>query len=153
MSGLAGLVRFQGRLNRRGYCIGLGALLVLGIAIVATAAPYFSTTGGSGNDRLLFALAGAIFVFVMAVLMTGRLHDRDKSGLWFFLFGPLPVVLFALSFQVYRLFPDNNTGQRDAEAIVLLLQINTIGLFLWGLLSLAFLPGTTGDNRFGSAPQ
>lgn len=152
MSGLAGLLRFQGRLNRRGYCIGLGALLVLGIAIVTTAAPYFSTTGGRDNDALWFAAAVAIFVLIMAVLMTGRLHDRDRSGWWFLVFGPLPVVLFTLSYHVYRLFPDNIAGQRDAEAILLLLQINAIGLFLWGLLSLAFLPGTTGDNRFGSAP-
>lgn len=152
MTHLAGLFRFHGRLSRLGYSIGLIALLVLGVAIVATAAPYFSTTGGRGNDALLFAIAVAIFAFVMAVLMTGRLHDRDKSGWWFLLFGPLPVVLFWLSFQVYRLFPDTNTGQSEAGAILLLLQINAIGLFLWGLLSLAFLPGTKGDNRFGSAP-
>ncbi|MFZ5732631.1 MAG: DUF805 domain-containing protein [Pseudomonadota bacterium] len=151
MSSLAGLLRFQGRLNRRGYCIGLGALLVLGIAILTTAAPYFSTTGGRGNDALWFAVAVATFVFVMAVLMAGRLHDRDKSGWWFLLFGPLPVVLFTASFHAYRLFPNTGTGQRDAEAMVLLLQINAIGLFLWGLLSLAFLPGTTGDNRYGPA--
>jgi len=85
--------------------------------------------------------------------MIARLHDRNMSGWWFTLFGPLPIMFFYLSFHVYSMFPASYQGQRMAEPLVLALQLIAIGLFLWGVISLGLKQGTPGDNNFGSLPQ
>ncbi|OQW56548.1 MAG: hypothetical protein A4S14_09850 [Proteobacteria bacterium SG_bin9] len=151
MSGLAGLLRFQGRLNRRGYGIGLIVYLLAALGVLVSASYVFNPAGGT-IDGLRLAAALVLFFYITAVIMIGRLHDRDKSGWWYVVFGPLPFILFFVSAKLPVFFPDTTEGFRNAEILSLLLQINAIGLFLWGLLSLAFMPGTKGDNRFGSAP-
>jgi uncharacterized membrane protein YhaH (DUF805 family) len=142
---LAGIFSYRDRIGRKRYWLGLAVVAVVGFAMLYAAGPYFSAVGGRTRD--------IVFFFLLSVIMIARLHDRNMSGWWFTLFGPLPVMSFYLSFNVYRTFPASHQGQRMAEPFVLALQLGAIGLFLWGVISLGLKQGTPGDNKFGSNPQ
>jgi uncharacterized membrane protein YhaH (DUF805 family) len=94
---------------------------------------------------LIFHVAGTpIFVvglWFLAATTIKRLHDRNKSGWWTFVFFIAPALLGGL---VDRLDDDSYTAA--ALAVV------TFGLNLWGLVELLFLMGTSGPNRFGPDP-
>ena len=151
--GLAGIFSYRDRIGRRGYWLGLAVVAVVGFAMLYAAGPYFSTVGGRTRDIVAVFLLAAVFFFLLSVIMIARLHDRNMSGWWFTLFGPLPIMSFYLSFNVYRIFPASHQGQRMAEPLVLAMQLGAIGLFLWGVISLGLRQGTPGDNKFGSSPQ
>ena len=143
---------YRGRLGRAQYWAGLSLVVAVGIVLAGVSARYFSTTGGSGADILLFLALAAVFFLLLSILMIRRLHDRNMSGWWFVVFGILPFLLYPLPLYVFRIMPQTYEAQQIANPVMLAMQIAAAALFFWGLFVLGLKPGTPGDNRFGAPP-
>lgn len=86
----------------------------------------------------------------MFALFARRLHDQNLSGWWALM---LPVVIshnIAKSFRFTRMMSSPDPFSIDTQ----------LGIFTWvsiacalAVLSLFFLPGTVGANRFGEDPR
>jgi uncharacterized membrane protein YhaH (DUF805 family) len=91
-----------------------------------------------------FALA--ILLWGSAALIVKRLHDRDKSALWYPVFGLGPVVAYDLGVQ----FSSNISNQLSpAQTAFWLL---SAALWIWAVVELGFMKGTEGPNRYGPDP-
>jgi uncharacterized membrane protein YhaH (DUF805 family) len=140
---------FRGRINRAKYWLALFiffvadvVLILLGLAFSRSAAFYV----------LSYLVNFAIFVSGLAVGVK-RLHDRDRSAWWLFLFYIAPG-LFAFPALAFMWAAAGSFG--DARYLSLfLLRLCLLGAFalaIWGLVEMGFLRGTTGYNRFGPDP-
>ena len=88
--------------------------------------------------------------YVSVASMIKRLHDRDKSGHWLWLYVFLPLfgsLGFDLLMRLLQVAPAVASPISGALALV------STCLFVWGLVELGFLPGTKGPNRFGPDPR
>jgi uncharacterized membrane protein YhaH (DUF805 family) len=82
-----------------------------------------------------------------AALIVKRLHDRDKSALWYPLFGLAP----ALCYHLGVVYSSNisNVLSPTQQTFWLLGGI----LWVWAIVELGFMPGTKGPNRYGPDPR
>jgi len=96
----------------------------------------------STNPAALFlhVIGTPLFVWVYLATAAKRLHDRDRSGWWM-------VLLFVIP-GLYGQFEDR-LGDSTA---VSLLRLAAGCLTICGVITLYFLKGDTGSNRFGSDP-
>jgi uncharacterized membrane protein YhaH (DUF805 family) len=97
------LFSFRGRINRARYwlwTIGIIALFVI-IALATFAAPFLFAMVGLPVAQhpatwlatwLVYMAAPFLWLWITLALVVKRLHDRDKSGGWLFLFYLLPQV-------------------------------------------------------------
>jgi uncharacterized membrane protein YhaH (DUF805 family) len=69
-----------------------------------------------------------------------RLHDRNKSGHWLWLFCLAPAVLNLL---VKLAVP------QGAAPLGIVIMLVSSGISIWGFVEIACLRGTSGPNRFG----
>jgi uncharacterized membrane protein YhaH (DUF805 family) len=100
---------------------------------------------------LLFLFVLPLFYWLIAV-MVKRLHDRNKSGLWFLFFWLLPQLLFlAGGFIGYRMMRMADSFEQAVIWMVSLMGAANL-LFLWAFVELFCLQGTAGENRFGPDP-
>src|SRR5262249_42370310 len=93
---------------------------------------------------VLLALAAVVGIAVLVVAVAigvKRLHDRDKSGWFLLLFWGMPLGVDQLTDYV-----------ENIPAAEWALHIIALALWIWGLIELGFLRGTTGPNRFGADP-
>lgn len=81
-----------------------------------------------------------LFLWIYLATAIKRLHDRDRSGWWIVPLFFVPHLLFHFSDRL----PDANWFVPFDWAIY--------ALWLWGLVELFILRGTSGDNRFGPDP-
>ncbi|HST09779.1 MAG TPA: DUF805 domain-containing protein [Terriglobales bacterium] len=143
---LEDLLTFRGRMNRARYwevaLILMGIAIVMGLIAVATIAMIQSR------------VAAAVLVVVMSVALLAlavpgyfiaikRLHDRNKSGHWLWLFSLAPAVLNLLGRLVVA---------QGAAQVGMVIMLASIGISIWGFVDMACLPGTSGPNRFGPDP-
>lgn len=146
---LAFFFSFRGRINRAKYwlamlifCIADAVLMLLGLVVAGTAAFHVFS----------YLVNLAIFISSLAVSVK-RLHDRDRSAWWLFLFYIAPG-LVALPAFFFMWAATGSFG--DARTLSLfLLRLCVVGAFalaIWGLVEMGFLRGTTGYNRFGADP-
>jgi uncharacterized membrane protein YhaH (DUF805 family) len=116
--------------------------------------PFSATFGGADSKTsalvtLIFHIAATpIFVigiwFLVATTIK-RLHDRDKSGWWIFVFFAAPALLGRLV--------DRIDGESFvATGLALSLAYAALGLHAWGFVELLFLKGMREPNRFGPDP-
>jgi len=70
-------------------------------------------TGATELELAALWLALAILVWVSAALIVKRLHDRDKSALWYPLFGLAP----AICYQLGEVFSSNISNQLSPAQI------------------------------------
>lgn len=96
MSWVQVLTGFRGRLRRRDFWIGLILLLIVEIALSFLFAGIMRPTGATELELAALWLALAILVWGSAALIVKRLHDRDKSALWYPLFGLAPALCYQL---------------------------------------------------------
>ncbi len=89
---------------------------------------------------ILKALGTSLFFWIFLATAIKRLHDRDRSGWWIVPFVFVPRLLFHFS----DLFPASSWFAPIEWAIS--------ALWLWGLVELFVVPGTSGHNRFGPDP-
>src|SRR3990170_6743480 len=140
------LTGFRGRLRRRDFWIGLILLLIVEIALSFLFVGIMRPTGATELERAAGWPVLAILLWGSAALIVKRLHDRDKSALWYPLFGLAP----ALCYQLGVVYSGNisnvlSPAQQGFWLLGLL-------LWIWALIELGVMPGTKGPNRFGPDP-
>lgn len=124
---------FRGRANRAKFWL---IPLVPLLAWVALAALIFSVTDGpiGSLSAGLLVLGGVATIWVVLAVSVRRLHDRNKSGHWAWLYLGVPALLNGLS--------------SDPTGLTLIGFVITI----WYLVDCGFLRGTRGPNRYGPDP-
>jgi uncharacterized membrane protein YhaH (DUF805 family) len=143
------LLGFRGRINRAKYWL---ALLIFFIADAVLFLLGWAFGDATAFHVISYLVNLAIFVSSLAVGVR-RVHDRDRSAWWLFLFyiGP---GLFALAALALKWFAVGSFG--DARVLSLfLLRLCVFGGFalgIWGVVEMGFLCGTKGYNRFGADP-
>lgn len=124
----------------------LTQLIVVGVFLVIFSAVFAS---GFSSTMLLVAapfwLLGTVIVLLVSIR---RLHDRDMSGHWLWLFYLAPNIFGGLG---EALEDQGETGMIFALAIVICSLIS-IGITIWGVVVMGFLSGTSGPNRYGPDP-
>ncbi|GAB3267767.1 DUF805 domain-containing protein [Chitinimonas naiadis] len=122
-------LHFEGRLNRLRY-MAYSALVYLPVLLLVLAAVIVLGVSGSGTLTFLVAGIGGLACFCLSLrVMALRLHDVGLSGKWLWLF--------------------------PASGLIVITGSPIAGMVLAGFLSLATLalclvPGTAGDNEYGS---
>ena len=142
------LTGFSGRLRRRDFWIGLILILIVEIALSGVVlGGMMRPTGATDIERVALWPALAILLWGSAALIVKRLHDRDKSALWYPLFGIAP----ALCYHLGVVYSGNisNVLSPAQQGFWLLGGI----LWVWAIVELGFMPGTTGPNRYGPDPR
>ena len=129
----------RGRIARQEYWLGYSGVIVLYIVLIPVLQPLFVDWQRPYRsywyrDELDAALAlpklwlGAALTWPMATLYVKRLHDMNLSGWWVF---AMPLLSWLAS----------------------MLNTSSLQYTMWAcVIGLGILPGTRGDNRFGSAP-
>jgi uncharacterized membrane protein YhaH (DUF805 family) len=155
----------QGRVSRKG--IWLFALASFGVQLAATVVDIASGMGAPGSGGPLAAVLALFLLWPSIAISIKRFHDRDMSGWWMLL--PLGVLiggfvlLMALglgsvlaSFSAASLDdPAAASGAMVGAGLLYLLVylLVVIGVALFQIVQLYFLPGTSGPNRFGGDPR
>jgi uncharacterized membrane protein YhaH (DUF805 family) len=166
------LFSFAGRLNRARFWLASIVLSVVGLVLSPIPAlswvlietsplSFAALIAVKGWSVIPIASAGLLFVsFVFllvscAILLVSfawlavaikRLHDRDKSAWWLLLFYIVPAILQTIAHYTDR------TGTGAVE-VRLILVLACLFIFIWYLVELGFLRGTTGPNRYGPDPR
>jgi uncharacterized membrane protein YhaH (DUF805 family) len=125
---------FDGRLNRSKYWLGF----CISFSLVLVGISFFDMA-----DYLGILVASVAFLAAIAICIPigiKRLHDRDKSGWWLLLFYIAPVVLDWISRLTEAFVPASLIG------------LVGLGISVWTLVELGFLPGTDGTNQYGANP-
>ena len=148
---------FKGRISRKTFWIGLGALLAAALIVVTLLTYLFELIRPDRpSDSLviygrLAILLGVWFPAAFAVLaiLVKRLHDRDKSGWW-------AAILAAGSFLPLVALVGYLVGPGafllEPNPFLQILDLISLAIAWWFLLDLGFLKGTAGPNRFGPDP-
>lgn len=144
---------FDGRINRKPFWLAcllmVVAGLILSIVIVMPLSAVSTTLGAVAS--LILSLA---FLYPAIALGVKRLHDQDKPG-------TLMAVFLApsLATQLGDLLGMTGSERTIAgQAILLpntlgwLLNIVTLVIGIWALVTLGFRKGTSGPNSFGADP-
>jgi uncharacterized membrane protein YhaH (DUF805 family) len=151
------LFSFEGRIRRFHYwmfllgAIAYVAILTL-IGVAADAANGFRFD--AGNPGALGPVASFLSVVAQLTVLwpatavgAKRFHDRGKSG-WLMALTFVPYVLLAVLFPFQHLM-----GQFTIQSFAFIIAIYSLGIGLWFLVELFFLPGTPGVNRYGHDPR
>ena len=128
------------------FWLGLINLLIVEIVLSFLFAGIMRPTGATSVELATLWLALAILLWVSAALIVKRLHDRDRSALWYPLYGLAPV----LAYKLGVVFSSNisNVLSPAQQGFWLL----SVALWIWAIVELGFLKGTTGPNRFDPDP-
>jgi uncharacterized membrane protein YhaH (DUF805 family) len=152
---------FHGRINRARYALATLAILCAMIAVLVSLAVIGAIFGIGGRYTINLIVVSAsiklrgpaevwwfpgIITLPLTVVLTWsylaiaikRLHDRNKSGWWVIPF----VGLTSLNVHFGNLLGDPPALIDPVSGI----------LFLWGLVEMSFVKGTSGPNRFGPDP-
>jgi uncharacterized membrane protein YhaH (DUF805 family) len=161
------LFSFQGRINRAKWWLFL--LVVLGYVIGAMLIAF--VLGSVSPDIAmiwgLVVLLGYLVLYYCALAVSGkRLHDRNKSAWWLLVFYGIPFVLgLYSSWSVVSGMigmggmAAQGAGQEQMMGSMMATMqqmwwvslVNTI-IFVWMIIELGCLKGTTGDNQYGPDP-
>ena len=172
------LVRFDGRINRAKYWLVLILFIPLTAAFSIDHQPYgpyvnvddvFGIVDSAAIRRALDALLAVdvtspatLFPILFRLIVTPlvawcllvtsikRLHDRDRTGWWMIPFVVLPGIFKQFS-PLTVSDPQTVLGVIEVTVTIAAL-VAVMGLYLWGLIELFLLKGTSGTNRFGPDP-
>jgi uncharacterized membrane protein YhaH (DUF805 family) len=134
-----------GRTNRAKWW--LAALIYTILYAAALGVLYWLYTQGMPLPGLAIFGVVALVIMVSSILIAiRRLHDRDKSGHWLWLFFVLPGVLSGSANVVMA------WGTSEAVIGGMVLALVSLGISIWALVELGCLRGTRGANRFGPDP-
>ena len=137
------LTGFSGRIGRGTFWLGSLVLLLVLMASIVGLAGLMRPTGATQGELTLLYASLFVALWVSAALIVKRLHDRDKSALWYPLFGLGPFVAYWLGVE----FSSNISNQLSPAQLGFWLL--STGLWIWALVELGFMPGTKGPNRYG----
>jgi uncharacterized membrane protein YhaH (DUF805 family) len=144
---------FGGRISRLPYWIGSAIIIILSLALTYALAPLMGLSPGdlmaqqrSPQAVRLDILTNLIIAWPELAIMTKRLHDRGRSGVWAVLF----YVLFAIVSLVELL---GLSGTSENPTMIFLIPALAMGVIaLWLIIELGFFRGTKGDNAYGPDP-
>jgi uncharacterized membrane protein YhaH (DUF805 family) len=147
MHGVYTLTGFRGRIRRRDFWAGLLLLLLVEAVLLLRFSGLMRPTGATPLEEATVWFALVMLLWVSAALIVKRLHDRDKSAIWYPLFGLAPALCYHLG-NVYS----GNISNVLSPAQRLFWILSGV-LWLWAIIELGFMPGTKGPNRFGNDPR
>ena len=145
--------RFDGRINRTQWWIGIVALVVAVVVVNLAIAALFGD-GLIGRFLILIVSLGALWP--VTALASQRLHDRGQPALprvaLFYGPGALLSVInaFNIGFRPMRL-PDGTVTMMPG-LWVSLLGLVSLAAFVWALVELGLREGEPADNAYGPAP-
>ncbi len=141
------LFTFHGRSSRANYWLSLLFLAGVYSIILFFTLLAFSRVddpldiGPIGTVVLLLNWGVLLFTYVLAAIR--RLHDRDRSGHWVWLFAVVPIMLN---------IADRFLDLQGNSALRLTLTVPAVAMAIWGIVEMGFVRGTVGANRFGQDP-
>ncbi|MCH9766149.1 MAG: DUF805 domain-containing protein [Alphaproteobacteria bacterium] len=141
---------FKGRIGRASFWFGmilLAAISPFSLATVLSDNP-FEKALQVVHDFGLAGLGWSLLLLIgVAALMTKRLHDRDRSGVYaaaFYLPAAVAALLYFFGGQPWAANIAKWSTWITAFA-------GTAGV--WFLVQLGFFPGTNGANKYGADPD
>jgi len=131
----------SGRINRAKFWIVVLCSVVFFLAVIGVTMAVISSLDTMFRAALI---AYVPIIYVGVVNGIKRLHDRNKSGWWVLLFygGPMAMPLVAALLD----------GATETSMALLLLQLISLGISIWGLVELGCLRGSIGHNKYGPDP-
>lgn len=134
MNGLTWLFfSFQGRVNRAVWWAVIVGTAFLDAGLFLLSANW---------DNATFALIAGLFILAMRLgAGVKRLHDRNKSGAWLWLYYGVPQVALVVAEM-----------SAPGDPLAALLAAIALAVLIWALVDLGIMPGTPGDNRYGPDP-
>ena len=149
---LSPFISFNGRITRRTFWVGLFILTALSpfaFSTLISADPF----GELVNSVQQFGLKGlawsVVLIFCLAALLTKRLHDRNKSGLYAVLFYG-PALLKAMEFYGGLSLGGEWLSWVQDWGWLPGLEMGAVGL--WFLIELG-LYGAVDPNKYGPDPR
>ena len=124
---------FQGRINRSIWWLVIAGTLFLDLGV------YLATA--SWEDPTVSLVVGLVALALRIAPSIKRLHDRNKSGAWLWLYFGLPQVVVVLT--LFSTAGDPTVGFLGLVVIAVLVAV---------IVDLGALVGTAGDNRYGPDP-
>jgi uncharacterized membrane protein YhaH (DUF805 family) len=141
------LLTFDGRINRSKYWTGVG----ISIALIMIGFVFIGLLPILGVVIALVAFLAAAFVGIPIGIK--RLHDRNKSGHWLFLFYLVPGLLNSLGGASGSWM--HVSGLRGMSGSLMfsgLVDLVALAVTVWSLVELGMLRGTDGPNQYGPNP-
>lgn len=145
------LFGFEGRAGRSTFWLvfGLAVLVLIVFAIIAIVVLETVVGRGAGPALALIIVGAPIVIALYWASLAAtikRLHDRDKSGHWAWLF----LGVGSAAGWLALLFDD--FSRTSTVAIFALLSLINLGLSVWWLIECGILKGTPGTNQYGEDP-
>lgn len=140
----------KGRVSRKDYWLRF-VLPVLGVYIVAVLVigGLAAVLGDAGAIALLLAVPVYVGVVWASICVAAkRFHDRNWSGWWVLYFILIGLGIVAVQYGAIFLFGDNPIG----AILALVAGLASLGVGIWQLVLLGFLPGDKGPNQYGPDP-
>ena len=144
------LLTFRGRMNRASYWWAFLKLLGVAMGLALVVGIVTGITQALVQNHLVLAafgvVSGAMFMALALpcyFLAIKRLHDRNKSGHWLWLFCVAPGALNLLG---------KLAAAQGAPPVGMAIMLAGVGISIWGFVEIVCLRGTTGPNRFGPDP-
>ncbi|MDB5596024.1 MAG: hypothetical protein JWM36_2985 [Hyphomicrobiales bacterium] len=129
------IMTFSGRASRRDFWLGT-VLFPMLLAPIFTPLPALL-----GMPGVLISLAIVLLCMAIGVtICVRRLHDREMSAHWLWLFVALPGAL--------ELRPQ----WMDKQTITIICAFVQTATTIWYFIELGFRRGSRGDNRYGADP-
>jgi len=133
----------DGRIGRLRYWLGLmAATAIVGFA-AGLADGAVPGTGDIGR-YVAFVFIVGLMIWTHSAVTVKRLHDRNRSGLWYFLYGLAPPVLLLWAIYLH--------AEKQFDAASPMYVFAALGFF-WVTIELGLMRGTAGPNRFGPHKQ
>lgn len=140
----------KGRVSRKDYWLRF-VLPVLGVYIVAVLVigGLAAVLGDAGAIAFLLAVPVYVGVVWASICVAAkRFHDRNWSGWWVLYFMLIGLGIVAVQYGAIFLFGDNPIG----AILALVAGLASLGVGIWQLVLLGFLPGDKGPNQYGPDP-
>ena len=123
---------FEGRVNRAIWWAVIAGTLCLDLGVYLLSINWESQT--------LTLVVGLVALALRIAPGVKRLHDRNKSGAWLWLYYGLPQLAAVMVFAT------------EDVALLGVLGLISLALVIAVIVDLGVLPGTNGDNRYGPDP-
>lgn len=147
---------FRGRANRLQFwmfTIGLVFVMLIVMMLAGFVAPIiFGEVSAQTQGWIMLAVSLVIalaFLWPSTAVAVQRAHDRGASGRWYIAY--VLVNLCSNVFFMSRATIDAEVGLTE-ETIMMMFSLVMLAWFLFFIVTLGFLPGNKGTNRYGPRP-
>ena len=152
MSLITNLIGFQGRITRRTFWLGLLLLIIFSpfaFTTIISSDPFGDVVQSIRQLGLKGLVWSVVLLFVLAALLTKRLHDRNKTGLYAGLFYG-PALLKAVQFYTGYSLEGGWFSFLQDWGWLIGWELGFVGL--WFLVELG-LYGPVDPNKYGPDPR